>query len=368
MSHRCKVLLLISALFISCIYTGIAQSDTTSTFGSLSFTARTHYGFFIANQSKSMYVRDSHSALNELDISLTTTNKHAWAQVNNFLHLGIALLYGRSGGDQYIGHIGAIFPYADFPLVKRNAFTTSFRLGFGLGWVEKPFNAETNTKNLLIGSKFNGCINMALQSEVQLIKHVYLSAGISFTHLSNGCSKLPNLGLNIPAVTAGLRYAIRADEKPVKKELAPFVKKWHYYVFANAAAKQTYPLTNTTYMVTSIAAEALKDFSYYGRFGGGFNVTYDPSLSREIEGAFFIFDKKDPFWQASIYGAYEHVMGKLSIPIQFGMYVYNKYPVSGVYQNIGLRYKVSSHLVASLQLKAHLGKADYIQYGIGYKF
>jgi len=57
----------------------------------------------------------------------------------------------------------------------------------------------------------------------------------------------------------------------------------------------------------------------------------------------------------------------LSIPIQLGAYLYNKYQISEVYQVIGLRYRFLPHWIAGLQLKAHLGKADYIQYGIGYK-
>jgi hypothetical protein len=97
-------------------------------------------------------------------------------------------------------------------------------------------------------------------------------------------------------------------------------------------------------------------------------ISYDPSLSNEIANApTYIFDHSEPQVQVSMYGGYEHVAGRISIPVQLGVYLYNRYVISQLYQLIGLRYRFAEKWVASVQLKAHFGKADYIQYGIGYK-
>ncbi|RYY18832.1 MAG: hypothetical protein EOO04_23165 [Chitinophagaceae bacterium] len=81
----------------------------------------------------------------------------------------------------------------------------------------------------------------------------------------------------------------------------------------------------------------------------------------------YTFDKSALQLQASVYAGYEHVVGRLSIPVQLGLYFYNNYSISSIYQMIGLRYKISQRWTAAVQLKAHFGKADYIQYGVGYK-
>lgn len=358
------------ALFLAllCIFLNhsLAQTSGSSFFSSLSPGIKTHYGFFLVNQPKSEYVRDSHTYFGELTISTQTKGNKAWQQVNHNPQIGISLLYGSSGSRQYIGNVAALFPYLKFPLFRTSRTLTSFRLGFGAGWVQKPFNKETNTKNLLIGTHLNGCINMLVEQEWQLQKHIYLNAGLSFTHLSNGSITLPNLGLNIPALSLGLRYAIQpATTTTEKKALPPFVKKWHYYAYTFAAGKQTYPLESPVYLVNTLMLEAVKDFSYTGRFGAGVNLTLDRSLSKE--NVYYEFEKTDPQWQGSVYALYEKVIGNLSIPLQLGAYLYNKYQISEVYQVIGLRYRFLPHWIGAVQLKAHLGKADYIQWGLGYK-
>ena len=348
----------------SCI---LAQPDATSFLSTLSLSAKTHYGFFVVNQPKSEYVRDSHTCFGEISISSQTNGSHLWQQVNHLPQMGISLLYGNSGSREYIGHVAALFPYMKFALLKTAHSTTSFRLGFGAGWVQKPYNKETNTKNLLIGTKINGCINMQFEQEWQLLKQLYLNAGISFTHLSNGSITLPNLGLNIPALSLGVRYAFQPVKTTIDKEQwPPFVKKWHYYAYTYAAGKESYPMESPVYLVNTVMLEASRDFSYTGRFGAGLNVTLDRSLSNET--VTFEFDKSEPQWQASVYGLYERVIGNLSIPFQVGFYLYNKYQFTPFYQAIGLRYRFLPHWVAGLQLKAHLGKADYLQWGLGYKF
>jgi hypothetical protein len=98
-------------------------------------------------------------------------------------------------------------------------------------------------------------------------------------------------------------------------------------------------------------------------------VTYDPSLSKEIANLpILTSDESKPKYQAGIYAAYEHNLGRISIPLQLGAYVYNQYSINPLFQVIGVRYAINKHWKASFQLKTHLGKADHIDWGIGYRF
>ena len=334
------------------------------------------YGFFIANQPKSLYLRNDHSRMMELSISRQTTGRHKWEWESNLPRIGIGLLYGDPGSQEYLGKLVALYPFIHFPLIRANRSVTSFRLGAGLGWVEKPYDKETNYKNLMIGTHLNATISMRLQTEWEIIRNLYLNAGFAFTHLSNGSVRLPNLGLNIPAVSAGLRYQVSSND--AKSTINPgmetqyhpdrFVRKTNLFVHAGFAVKQTYPLESNVQLVRILNLELTRSLSPVSRIAGGLNLSYDPSLSKEIyEAPTYVFDNSEVQLQASIYAGYEHVVGRLSIPVQLGVYLYNNYKISQIYQMIGLRYQFSQRWVASVQLKAHFGKADYIQYGVGYK-
>jgi hypothetical protein len=351
-----------------CFYSySVAQTGAASFTSSLSAGIKGHYGFFMVNQPKAEYVRDSHTYFGELCIGHQTDGSHAWQRVNYNPQVGLSILYGNTGSREFIGNMAAVFPWIRIPLLKGRHASTAFRLGFGAGWVQKPYDKENNTKNLIIGTHINGCISMLLEQEWRLQKHLFLSTGVSFTHLSNGSIVLPNLGLNIPALSLGMRYAVQgAAANNTRQPLPPMPLQWHYYALSFAAGKQSYPLQSPVYLVNTLLLEALKDYSHNGRFGGGLNITYDRSLSKEKEQV-YEFERNDPFWQISVYGAYERVIGKLSIPVQLGMYLYNKYQFNAMYQVMGLRYRFWPHWMAGVQLKTHMGKADYIQWGIGYK-
>ena len=193
--------------------------------------------------------------------------------------------------------------------------------------------------------------------------------GVSFMHMSNGSIKLPNLGLNIPAASLGLKYVLNPGLRKIKTDIEEVKKKVYYYLFTFVALKEAYPLESPLRLVNLISFEILKDFSRTGRFGGGFNLTYDRALSTEVVNSItFAFDNSKLRLEASIYGSYEYVMGNLSIPLQIGAYLYNNYPVTEIYEMIGVRYRFSDHWIAECGLKAHVTNGDFIQWGVGYKF
>lgn len=336
---------------------------------SLSFRLGGHYGTFFANHPKLQYVQDGHTRLAELDIMTRTTGKHAWQQATHYPDIGLAFLYGQTGASVYIGHMAAVIPFMNFHLVETRHMAFNLRLGVGPAWVQKTFNAVTDYQNLVIGSHINACIDLGLSAEIYLLPQMSLDLGASFTHLSNGSAKLPNLGLNIPGLSAGLRYDISPRPARIHQSLPPVDRKWHYYFFSYIAGKQYYPIGSGVYLVNVLNIEALKDISPVSRIGGGLNFTLDRANSVEVPySPTFAFDKSKSQWQIGVYAAYEYVIGRLSLPLQLGAYLYNNYKINTLYQNIGIKYRFAPHWTAGFALKAHLGDGDFIQWGLGYRF
>lgn len=365
----------ICAVFISYVHLAFSQKTDSlvlkspSILKSLSVSATVHYGFYFWSNVKTDYTINSRPGLAEVDINSQTTGAKIWQQLNGYPVIGLGILFGKSGGDQYIGNIGGLVPFINFTLYKRHRLTLNGKFGIGAGWVQKPFNAQTNYKDLVIGSHLNACINLQVLSGIKIEKRTYLHIGFSLVHFSNGNFKLPNLGLNIPALSAGLEYKFDGQPGLSKTIVPPVRKKWYYSLFTFAALKQTHPLESPLQLVNLASFEMMKNFSNTGRYGLGINLTYDRALSNEIYNSpVFAFDQSKLKLEASIYGAYEYVIGNLSFPMQLGVYVYNNYKISDVYESVGIRYRLASQWTAAVQLKTHLGNADFVQWGAGYKF
>ncbi|RYZ38841.1 MAG: hypothetical protein EOP49_30680, partial [Sphingobacteriales bacterium] len=263
------------------------------------------YGFLMANQPKAYYVRNDQSRMLELNISRQTDGSHSWHHASNFPRTGLAILYGGVGSAEHVGNILAIYPFIHFPLKRNSRWQMSFRLGTGLGWVGKPYDKERNYKNLMIGTHLNATISMRLQSELRLSQHVSMNAGISFSHLSNGTFRLPNLGLNVPAISLGLRY--HSEEKIIQATGSAPGKPpgMRYAMHVAGAFKQTYPLESKVGFVKLMQVEAFRNYRKSSRFGAGIMISHDKSLSNEVANApTYIFDKSDPQWQVGVYVGY----------------------------------------------------------------
>jgi len=357
------------SFFLLTLQSALAQTADSTFFHSLSVGWRVHYGTLTGDEAKLQYVEDRHTFLGEVDIMSQTTGSRSWQEPSNFPRIGLALIYGQSGASVYVGHLAAILPFIDFHLYSSREAVTNLRIGVGPAWVQKTFNAETNYQNLVIGSHLNACLSIMLTEEIRLFPRGWLDLGFSFTHISNGSFTLPNLGLNTPALTAGLRYGLFPEQKRRQRPMAPAKKKINYYFYSFVAGKQSLPLESAVYLVNVFNLEAMKDFSRTGRFGGGINMTLDRANSIEVPNSrVFAWDRSLSHWQAAIYGQYEYVVGDLSFPLQVGYYLYNKYPINSIYQTYGVKYRFAPRWTAAFALKAHLGNGDFIQWGLGYKF
>src|SRR5450432_320115 len=326
-----------------------------------------HYGFIDPSISTLAYVMYSHPELLELSVSTQTIGGQSWQQNNNFPEVGLAFLYGNSGSPKYLGHMTALIPFIKFYAFRSSRFYMGFRVGMGGAWVEKIFNKETNSKNLIIGSNMNFCANLMVSVGTKILPRSYLDAGFSLTHLSNGSMKLPNYGLNPISISAGIKYDLHPPLKMIKSPLPLLNKKWNYYIYAFAAFKESPPIESPVYLVNIINAEVMKDFSYTDRIGAGINFTYDRSLvTQDLNSPGYHFDNSKLRLEVGLYLAYEYVAGNLSFPLQVGVYVYNNYLESTVYETVGIKYRIAEHWVIGGAVKAYLGKGDFIQWGIGY--
>jgi hypothetical protein len=334
-----------------------------SFFQRASFGSQFHYGSFITNEPKAVYVRDSYSYFGEAYFQMPT--KYPAKQNKSAPDWGAGLFLGHTGSKRYIGKMAGAFTFIKLPILKYRSFTSSLRLAAGLGWIENPYNKVTNHKNVIIGTAINGYVNGLWQNEWKLTSKMYLNAGLSFSHLSNGSSTLPNLGLNIPAFSFGLRYGSLAKRDEIIKQDKPLTKKWKWQAYSSVGVKQTPWIESKRYLINIINTELTKKLSTRSQLGIGAFTFYDRSLGIDPEEE--LVPKIDGGKvQAGIYTSYAFNVGKLSLPLQIGFPVINRKIRSSTFQQIGIRYAITPKWSVQVLLKSYAGRADVIHLGLGY--
>jgi hypothetical protein len=214
---------------------------------------------------------------------------------------------------------------------------------------------------------------MSLQTQV-LFKGKYMSygAGMGLTHYSNGAYKMPNLGLNIPTVFLSAQYRLKPRDFETELESLtelPFQKDWQVATTWFGALREINPPAGKKYMVTGFESFVTRHFSKKSSWLAGLDLIYNsalPVLYERMEGS----DLNNlSFTQLGLNAGWQLNMDELKFSVQMGAYLLSRYKEDGpLYHRICLRYFFPNNLIAHFALKTHFAKADYLEFGVGYRF
>jgi hypothetical protein len=282
--------------------------------------------------------------------------------------MGLSLTAWNLGNREQLGTAVSLIPYLDFPLVKGKRSAFHLKCGWGIGFIEKPFDADENYKNLAIGSHINCALVVQPSFKTHITDKLNFGCGISLSHFSNGSFATPNLGLNLACVTGGLSYSFGKNREVVNEPLPPFTKSSRFAFFVAAAMKQVYPADGKNYFACTVSGEKMWQVSRKSALGFGTDIFYDASITQKLEERNMKLNNSMESLRFGIHGGYEMTIEDLSVIFNFGGYLYSKLSNDGsLYQRVGLRYRFNEHLFGLLQLKAHWGKADFFEWGLGFR-
>ncbi len=359
------ITLAISFLFSYFIYS--QDSVPPATISNTSIGARFLLGSYLTMHAKAEYLRDSYSSFTELYWQKKTDGSKDWQVAHNYPSWGVSLITGNTGSREHIGRLYALQPYFQFPLHRSSIYQAHLKLGGGAGWITKPYDLNKNPKNTLIGTHLNAFLQASLQNEFIISKHLAVDAGISLVHLSNGSTTLPNLGLNMPLISAGMRYTPSKEYINKRKLHDTSFYGINFSIGTSVSVKQAPWVGGKHYLINTLHGEAMKRHSRNSSYGGGMILFYNRSIKNFEEEAILNEAKRKSF-QAGIYASYEHFLGKLSIPVHIGTYLYNADKEPFLFQQYGLRYRIATPVTISILLKSHMGQADFIHIGGSYNF
>lgn len=322
------------------------------------------HGFLIAHRPIMNHLPESNTNSIEAFAFVQTKGKKNWHKAFNYPQVGAALLYTSAGNNEVLGKYFGFYPFLQFNLLKTTKNKLNFKIGSGLGYGTKVYDILTNPKNVAISSHFNALINFTLAYQYKVKKNEF-SFGMEMTHFSNGSSKLPNLGLNLPSLS--ISYARKMTESDIVKEKAAEIDHaWKYSVIAIASSKDSYPSGQEKFLVTALSLNAQKAFSHAVGYEAGLDFIYSPSIQKYKP---VIPKSPESMMQIGLYNSYFLTLEHLQIHVGMGVYLRDEYLANDYfYHRFGFKYSFNNGLLLNLTLKSNWAKADYLEYGIGYRF
>ena len=173
--------------------------------GQTIFSAGIHYGRMLKINPLWPEVTHNSRAI-ELNISQKVSGDRTWHGLFRYPELGITALYIQPGNPDIFGEIFTITPMISFKLAEGNHYKFNIGTGYSLGIATKPFDRITNPDNNVVGARLNSINLLKLETTFYPKGNFVYTVGMSAFHLSNARTRVPNLGINIPALNLRVGY------------------------------------------------------------------------------------------------------------------------------------------------------------------
>jgi Lipid A 3-O-deacylase (PagL) len=336
-------------------------------------TLKSKGGFLIAHRANMAHLPEKNVGSFELDFSKQDKSLTRWSRLYKNPLLGVSLMYQNFGNPTVVGQGFSLFGHTSFPLVQRQKFGfLDFRLGSGVGYVTRRYDAQLNPKNNAIGSHLNGFVNL----QFNWMKHFdkwHIGAGLEFTHYSNASIRTPNLGLNIPSLNfnVGCSLAKRTFYSANRQKDDPSnyeeIMRDDIHLSLLGGVKQNVITQSEPVYRGIFALQGM----YSKVIGQRWKLDFALDVTYNNANKYFHDDTTYTFGQTLQLGGY--VGGSIhfyntEFIVGLGVYAYNHInPWGWVYNRLGFRYHFGDKITATVAIKAHLGIADYLEFGVGYK-
>lgn len=328
-------------------------------------------GFLAAHRGVMSHLPDERITGVEISLRKRLGATKNWHYFYKYPYVGVTFYGSTVGNNAILGQAFGSYAFIEFPMNRGTRHILSAKLGSGLGYITKVFDQETNPKNVAISTHVNALICLGIEGKINIGERHQLNYSFDLTHLSNGATKVPNLGLNMPNFGIGYSYKLRAENKTMRKPVyvriqKSFARNWKTHVMGILSVKEVFPTNEKKYPVYAISLQERKLF----RPKVGMEVAFDVISKQAVFGYKRYIPKTQwSILQMGIFVGYVLPLDHLQFVIGMGKYVKDRYDPDGqFYHRVGMRYQFDNGITANLVLKSHWAKADYIEYGVGYTF
>jgi len=329
----------------------------------LGIEVKSKIGYLVPHRSVMHHLVQGHAHSIEISGVFEASGQKEWHKLYNFPRMGVTASLNTYGNAAVLGHSVGLYSFIELPLIKGEKWSLNAKKGAGFAYVTKVFDQQTNPKNNAISTHLNCTVVLGLQLN-RTWKQSNVALGIEMTHLSNGATRLPNLGLNLPYLSLGYTRYIEPLRQISNEFKTVEYSNWKLLLSGIISTRQILPTGGRNYFISSMGIYTQKQFKPKVKAEFGLDVFYNQSH-------YDFFTDLTPstvdVFQLGIYAGYLLPLDRLEFLLGMGYYFRNKInPEGPIYHRFGARYRINERLSANITIKAHWGKADYFEYGLIY--
>ena len=397
---------LLSILII--LYSGIISAQT---FDNYSIKLQGIYGNILPHDTHVKELVLNPVTGTELSLEFQSMNEKPWYQYNGFPTIGLSAVWLNLGNPSKLGDAFAAYPYISYSIIRTEFLKLNFKGGAGVSFLTKNYyNTNTDSvgsvlpsltgTNGAIGSVINVYFSAGASIEIPILRGLSLTGDYTWNHMSNGSAVTPNSGLNLLNGFVGLKYTpnYKKYSFPQTQKLEGITKKFYPEIIVSGGFRQLYYQDQKTFPIASVIAGLYHPITNFYRMGIAVDAFYDGAFdgNTKFKRYYITSDDSKNKFRVGISLQNELLFGKLIGGIDFGLYLYDPlknlspcdskgflvnplqtkgliYPYNidsedgWLYTRVTLKYAISKHYFLSVGLKTHLQKAEFIEWGIGYK-
>jgi hypothetical protein len=244
-----------------------------------------------------------------------------------------------------------------------------WKLSYGPSYVTKKYDTFVSPVNLAIGSNWNYMAILTCETQIKLSDQLGFHVGVNLTHCSNANYKKPNVGLNVINGSAGLVYFPFLQHQEGKRY---YRVKRKYFAYPYSLGVK-FAIREHTLEFPQPTAIWVFDVNYRsqtnsrGYWDYGIELFSDPNYYWDKFGNLNGVQSTDTRELALKVGKV-FLFGRLGMRFDLGYYIlkpiHSDKPI--FYNGLGCEYRLSQNWILRNRIKAHLNRADYMEWGLNY--
>ncbi len=366
----------------------MAQEKDSLHKSTLAFSAGAEYGKVLATNIHLKSYEHKDYAAYSFQLLKQTTGTRDWEKQFNYPQYGIGVLALDFLHNRQMGSPFAVYGIYNAKIRQWGPLKWYHHVNFGISFNSSPFDIDKEYYNTSVSSKTNMFISVGTGMYYELGKYFDIGLNVRFNHLSNGGLKIPNKGLNTWAPQLSLVYYPERAALPETRgnKYTPYDKYNTFEVSVFGGRKNAFYrgdhredlrlYEGYNYSVYGAEAFYMRQYSAKSAYGIGVGVTMDEQYNHQMYVSDSTLYQKKRFSDdrvlLSVIPSYRLMMGKLSVNIGAGYYVFKKqreYDDDAFFQRIGLQYQITDRFFASFGINAYnFHVANYLEWKLGYTF